>query len=97
MNNPLKLVLGSLIGAGIGVALSKVAETRQEPGLSAAQSFTFADSESAPSTSEAFGDRLARAKAAGADARVQKEAELRDQFREKVRRSNALTAPPIEQ
>jgi hypothetical protein len=103
MNNPVKLLFGSLIGAGIGVAVSKVVESRQAPGMAAAgrtepgaAAHSFAAGAQDASTGETFKDRLARARAAGDEARARKEAELRGLFREKVRRTDALTDTPVE-
>jgi len=88
MNSPVRLLFGSVIGAGVGVALSKIVERRQEPGLSA--SLTMNGGGEDVHEGEDFKDRLARAGAAGADARARKEAELRELFRAKVHRSDAL-------
>lgn len=103
MNNPVKLLFGSLVGAGIGVALSKVVERQQEPGLSTSMMMTGGDAgrrvsagdESLESSGQ-FKDRLARARAAGIEAKLRKEAELRELFRAKVHRPDALTSPPAE-
>jgi hypothetical protein len=89
MNNPMKLIFGSLIGAGIGVVLSKAIESQQEPGLTAASAL-IGDQPSETEPGEDFKERLARARSAGAVAREEKEAELRSLFRQKVQRTNAL-------
>jgi hypothetical protein len=93
MASPVKLIVGSLIGAGLGVAISKFVEQRQEPGLSATASFAD-DATDDGSTAGSMQDRLTRAKVAGVSARAAKEAELRAFFREKVQRSDALSSAP---
>lgn len=81
MNNGTKVVVGSLLGAGIGYVISKVMEREVvEPA-------GFADTQ----PKESFKERWERAKIAGEEARLAKESELRAYFREKVNDPTALT------
>lgn len=83
MNNGTKLIVGSLLGAGVGYIVSKVMEREVvEP-----VSFT----DTPPEPKETFKERWQRAKLAGEEARLAKEAELRAYFRTKVNDPNALT------
>lgn len=86
MNNPGKVLLGSLVGAGIGVAVAKLMERGQADGLHAAAAFSAGDDPSA----ESFRARLERAKLAGEQARAATESGLRAAFRDKVRDTGAL-------
>ena len=82
MNNPTKVFVGSLLGAGVGYVISKVMEREVvEPA-------GFADTQQ---PKESFKERWERAKLAGEGARLAKEAELRAYFREKVNDPTALT------
>jgi hypothetical protein len=80
MNNGTKVVVGSLLGAGIGYVISKVMERE------VAEPLGFAEAE----PKESFKERWERAKIAGEEARMAKEAELRAYFREKVNDPAAL-------
>lgn len=82
MDNGTKVVVGSLLGAGVGYVISKVMEREiVEPvGL--------LDAPREPK--ETFKERWERAKLAGEEARVAKEAELRSYFRQKVNDQDAL-------
>ena len=82
MNNPAKVLVGSLLGAGVGYAISKVMERE------VVEPVGFADTQQPPK--ETFKERWERAKLAGEDARIAKEAELRSYFREKVNDPTAL-------
>lgn len=82
MNNGAKVVVGSLVGAGVGYVISKVMEREVEQPAGLHES-------SEPK--ESFKERWERAKLAGEDARVAREAELRSYFREKVNDPTALT------
>lgn len=83
MNNPTKVLVGSLLGAGVGYVISKVMEREVvEPA-------GFADTRQQPN--ESFKERWERAKLAGEEARLAKEAELRSYFRQKVNDPQALT------
>jgi hypothetical protein len=83
MNNPAKVLVGSLLGAGVGYVISKVMEREVvEPA-------GFADTQ--PQPKESFKERWERAKLAGEQARLAKEAELRSYFREKVNDPTAMT------
>lgn len=82
MNNEAKVVVGSLMGAGVGYVISKVMEREVE------QPVGLYD---ASQPKESFKERWERAKLAGEDARVAREAELRAYFREKVNDPSALS------
>lgn len=83
MNNPAKVLVGSLLGAGVGYVISKVMEREViEP-------VSFGDTQQQPK--ETFKERWQRARLAGENARLAKEAELRSYFREKVNDPYALT------
>ena len=81
MNNGTKVVVGSMLGAGIGYVISKVMERE------VVEPVGFADTE----PKETFKERWERAKLAGEQARLTKEAELRAYFREKVHDPAAFT------
>ena len=83
MNNGTKLIVGSLLGAGVGYVVSKVMEREVVEPVSLTGT--------PPKPKESFKERWERAKLAGEEARLAKEAELRAQFREKVNDPNALT------
>ena len=84
MNNPGKVIFGSLIGSGIGVAISKYLESQ-----TISTDPTNMDTER-PGFVETMKARWAQAKADGDVAREAKEAELRAYFRDKVDDPNAL-------
>ena len=79
MNNGAKVLVGSLLGSAVGYAISKVMERE----VAGPVGFTTEPKES-------FKQRWERAKLAGEDARLAKEAELRAYFREKVNDPDAL-------
>jgi hypothetical protein len=81
MNNGTKVVVGSLLGAGIGYVISKVMERE------VVEPVGFADTQ----PKESLKERWQRAKIAGEEARLAKEAELRAYFRQKVNDPAALT------
>jgi len=83
LNNPTKVLVGSLLGAGVGYVISKVMERE------VVEPVGFADTQQQPK--ESFKERWVRAKLAGEEARLAKEAELRSYFREKVNNPTALT------
>jgi hypothetical protein len=83
LNNGTKVIVGSLLGAGVGYVISKVMEREVvEPA-------GFAATPQEPK--ETLKQRWERAKLAGEDARLAKEAELRASFREKVNDRDALS------
>ncbi len=82
MNNGTKTVVGSMLGAGVGFAISKIMERE------VVESVGFVDSTAEPK--ESLKERWERAKIAGEEARQAKEAELRSYFREKVNDPTAL-------
>lgn len=82
MNNGTKVVVGSLLGAGVGYVISIVME-REVVGP-----VTLTGDPAEPK--ETFKERWERAKLAGEDARLAKEAELRAHFRQKVNDPTAL-------
>lgn len=90
MHNPGKVLLGSLIGAGIGVAVAKLMERGQSDGLHAAAAFSAGNDPS----EETLRARLERAKVAGVRARAATEADLRAAFRGRVNNPAALADFP---
>lgn len=74
MNNPIKIMVGMAVGAGVGMAISRVLErgSADAPVGIAGQ------------PKETFRERWERARIAGDAARAEKEAELRSHFRRKV-------------
>ena len=72
MNNPVKVMLGSVVGAGIGVAITRALERDNSAAVDAG----------APQ--ESLRERWERAKLAGEAARAEKEAELKAYFSRKV-------------
>ena len=82
MNNPTKVLVGSMLGAGVGYVISKVMERE------VVEPVGFAETQQ---PKETFKERWERAKLAGEEARLAKEAELRSYFREKVNDPQALT------
>ncbi|HUG14468.1 MAG TPA: hypothetical protein VMM78_05545 [Thermomicrobiales bacterium] len=87
MNNPVKLVIGALIGAGVGAAIARAA------GIGAGQETDGAGADPAR-TRESLRERLERARSVGEAARLQKEDELRAHFRAKVKDQQALRENP---
>jgi hypothetical protein len=83
VNNGTKVLVGSLLGAGVGYVISKVMERE------VVEPVGFADTEQQPK--ESLKERWKRAKLAGEEARLAKEAELRSYFRQKVNDPAALT------
>jgi hypothetical protein len=85
MNNPAKIIVGTLLGAGVGAGIAKVA------GLS-----TQGDaSDREPSQPrETFRERLDRARVVGEAAKAQREEELRQYFRTKVKNPQAMREHP---
>jgi hypothetical protein len=80
MSNPVKIMFGTIVGAGIGMAVSRAME-RSVPAAQGA----------APSEpKETLAQRWERAKTAGEAAKEAKEAELRAYFRQKVDDPTAL-------
>ena len=81
MNNGAKVVVGSVVGAGVGYVISKTIgrDVEQPVGL-------YESGE----PKESFKERWERAKLAGEEARVAREAELRSYFREKVNDPTAM-------
>ncbi len=82
MNNPTKVFVGSLLGAGVGYVISKVMERE------VVEPVGFADTQQ---PKETLKERWERAKLAGEEARIAKEAELRSYFRQKVNDPIAFT------
>ena len=83
MNNGTKVLVGSLLGAGVGYVISKVMERE------VVEPVGFADTQQQPR--ESLKERWQRAKLAGEEARIAREAELRAYFRGKVNDPYALT------
>lgn len=82
MNNPAKVIVGTLLGAGVGVGVAKVA------GRSIAPDDQGTREPAQPR--EPFRERLERARVAGEAARAQREEELRAYFRVKVKNPQAM-------
>ncbi len=89
MNNPSKVIFGSLIGSGIGIAISKYLESQDSQPAG-----TTAEAEERPSFVESMKARWAQAKVNGDVAREAKEAELRAYFRQKVDDPTAMLDNP---
>jgi hypothetical protein len=85
VENGTKVVVGSLIGAGVGYVISKVMEREVVEPVGFA-----ATSQEPKEPKESFKERWQRAKIAGEEARLAKEAELRAYFRQKVNDPQAL-------
>jgi hypothetical protein len=87
MNNPVKLVIGTFLGAGVGAGIVKAVG-------SATETVTVGtDSGSAPPR-ESLRERWNRAQVAGEAARAEKEQELRSYFRTKVKDQQAMRENP---
>ncbi len=88
MNNPGKVIFGSIIGSGIGVAISRYLESQTvmtDP--------TSSDADR-PGFVETMKTRWVQAKVDGEVAREAKEAELRAYFRDKVDDPTAMRDNP---
>jgi hypothetical protein len=84
MNNPVKVVIGTLVGAGIGAAISRALERDRQPeGVATAAALP-------AEPKETLRERWERARHAGDAARAEKEAALRSYFRQKVQDPAAL-------
>jgi hypothetical protein len=85
MNNPVKVVIGTLVGAGIGMAISRALErgSSQPEGVATAAALP-------AEPKETLRERWERARLAGDAARTEKEAALRSYFRQKVQDPAAL-------
>jgi hypothetical protein len=86
MNNPVKLLVGSALGAAVGYGISKYLEMNGPPPID-------------PETGEVIHretlrERWARAQVAGEAAKVAKEEELRAYFRQKVSDPDAMRDNP---
>jgi hypothetical protein len=83
MDNPVKVILGTIVGAGIGVAISRALErgSSQPDGVAAAMPVE---------PKETLRERWERAKLAGDAARAETEASLRSYFRQKVHDPSAM-------
>lgn len=89
MNNPGKIIFGSLIGSGIGIAISKYLEYQESQTVSMT-----VGAEERPGFVESMKARWAQAKVNGDVARDAKEAELRAYFRLKVDDPSAMRDNP---
>ena len=89
MNNPGKIIFGSIIGSSIGVAISKYLESQT---ISADGSA--ATAEDGRGIVETMKARWAQARIDGEVAREAKEAELRAYFRDKVDDPSAMRNNP---
>lgn len=89
MNNPAKIMFGSIVGSGIGVAISRYLESQTVVADGAA--VTEDDGRGFIETMKA---RWAQARIDGDVAREAKEAELRAYFRDKVDDPSAMRDNP---
>jgi hypothetical protein len=90
MENVVKIVVGSLVGAGIGFAISKGVEQQVAPDAPR----LVADGSEPDPPRESFRERLARASQAGRDARAARVAELRSAYRARVNDPTAMAERP---
>ncbi len=99
MNNAIKFLVGTALGAGVGVAASKLLESRAGVELEVTGPDGVArvvgTAEPKPGISERIKARLEAARLAGEDAKLAKEAELRGYFREKVNDPTAMAVDPL--
>ncbi len=99
MNNAIKILAGTALGAGVGVAVSKLLASRDDElvlEVAGPDGVAFvAASEPAPGIGERVKARLDAARQAGEAAKAAKEAELRGYFREKVNDPTAMAVNPL--
>lgn len=99
MNNAFKILVGTALGAGVGVAVSKLLASREEHlelEVAGPDGVAFvATPEEQPGVGDRLKARIEAAKQAGEDAKAAKEAELRGYFRQKVDDPTALTVDPL--
>lgn len=90
MNNPVKLILGALLGAGLGAGVSKLAANASQPPVAELAGLETG----APAPRESLRERWTRAQVAGEAAKAAKEEELRAYFRTKVKDQQAMRENP---
>lgn len=99
MNNVIKFLAGTALGAGVGVAVSRLLEARAGIELEVTGPdgvVRVVDHEAPkPGIGDRIKARLDAARLAGEDAKAAKEAELRGYFREKVNDPTAMTVDPL--
>ncbi|MCO5175918.1 MAG: hypothetical protein M9890_02945 [Thermomicrobiales bacterium] len=99
MHNLFKVLIGTALGAGVGVAISRVLEQQTGVELEINRADGVAtvvgQSEPQPGFADRIKGRLEAARLAGEDAKAAKEAELRGYFREKVNDPAAMTVNPL--
>jgi hypothetical protein len=96
MNNPVKVIVGSLLGAGIGVGISRMMEMRDaQTVVPTSPPLHVVAEEPQPSIIESLKDRWEQAKQNGDLAKQAKEAELRSYFRAKVNDPQAMQIDPL--
>ena len=89
MNNPAKIIFGSIVGSGIGVAISRYLESQ-----TIAADGVAVTTEDGRGIVETMKARWAQARIDGEVARQAKEAELRAYFRDKVDDPSAMRDNP---
>lgn len=99
MNNAIKILVGTALGTGVGVAVSKLLASRDE-GLELEVTGPdgvayVASAEPQPGIGERLKGRVQAAKQAGEEAKAAKEAELRGYFRQKVDDPTAMAVDPL--
>ena len=87
MNNPIKLILGILIGAGVGAGVTRLATSDSAP-----EQPVMPSSDDRPR--ETLKERWSRAQATGEAAKAAKEEELRAYFRTRVKDQQAMRENP---
>jgi hypothetical protein len=96
VNNGIKILVGTAIGTGVGVAASKLLEMQAGVELEVTGPDGVArvvgDVEPRPGIVDQIKARLEAVRVAGEEAKIAREAELRDIFREKVKDPTAMTA-----
>lgn len=99
MNNAIKILVGTAVGTGVGIAASRLLESQSDLELEVTGPdgvVRLADTSAPkPGFSERLKARLEAARLAGDEAKLAKEAELRGYFREKVNDPTAMTVDPL--
>lgn len=98
MNNVIKILAGTALGAGVGAAVSKLLEARAGVELEITGPDGVArvvDADAKPGIGDRVKARLDAARLAGEEAKAAKEAELRGYFREKVNDPTAMAVDPL--
>jgi hypothetical protein len=95
MNNPVKVLVGSVVGAGIGLGISKVLEMRAAGETAPTSDPLTVTYEPKTSIIDSLKERWERAKLNGDLAKESKEAELRAYFRTKVNDPQAMRIDPL--